>query len=159
MKFAIVRGARSAKELWAYLPHNFVIVGGGGQLRDRGGRTEVRHEYVIAGLDMSGWTLDDYVIPRLGSGSIGAREITATQAVDWIHLYQIADQRKDGYYLLDASVDEQEPIAVHKPNRTATHEGRDELITEAFGIAPGETLRLDDEFSHGLGEVDAGEEG
>jgi hypothetical protein len=27
MKFAIVRGARSAKELWAYLPNNFVIVG------------------------------------------------------------------------------------------------------------------------------------
>ena len=116
MRFAIVTGARDAKELWAYLPNNFVIVGGGAQSRERGGRTEVRHEYVIAGLDSHGWTLEDYVIPRLGSGSIGCREITATQAVDWIHLYQIADQRKDGYYLLDASVEEQEPIAVHIPH-------------------------------------------
>ena len=114
MRFAIVRGARSAKELWAYLPNNFVIVGGGAQSRERGGRTEVLHEYVIAGLDSYGWTLHDYVMPRLGSGSIGCREITATQAVDWIHLYQIADQRKDGYYLLDASVEEQEPISVHQ---------------------------------------------
>ena len=115
MKFAIVRGARSAKELWAYLPNNFVIVGGGDQIRQRGGKDELRSEYIIGGLDSHGWTLEDYVIPRLGSGSIGCREITATQAVDWIHLYQIADQRKDGYYLLDASVEEQEPISVHLP--------------------------------------------
>lgn len=107
MRFAHVMGARSAKELWAYLPHHYIVLGGGA-VRDG------KAEYVIGGLDQAGWTLDDYVIPRLGSGSIGAREITATQAVDWIALYQIADQRPDGYYLLDASVEEQPPIAVHK---------------------------------------------
>lgn len=34
-------------------------------------------EYVIiAGEDYAGWTLDDYVIPRLASGLISATELT-----------------------------------------------------------------------------------
>jgi hypothetical protein len=97
VRFAIVKGARSAKEVWAYLPHNFVVVGGGATRYPE-------HEYVICGIDEAGWTLDGYIIPRLSSGSIGAREITSTEAVDWIGIYQIADQRPDGYYLLDACV-------------------------------------------------------
>ncbi len=31
----------------------------------------------IEGYDDAGWTLDDYVIPRLASGLIGAREVDA----------------------------------------------------------------------------------
>jgi len=104
VRFAIVKGARNAKEVWAYLPHNFVIVGGGARV-DKHGKD--RPEYVIAGIDEAGWTLDGYVIPRLGSGSIAAREITGQQAVDWIGIYQIADQRPDGFYLLDACVEEE----------------------------------------------------
>jgi hypothetical protein len=46
-----------------YMPHNYaVIYGGDGNL------------YVV-GIDVAGWTLDDYVIPRLASGLIVAEEI------------------------------------------------------------------------------------
>src|ERR1044072_1839218 len=34
----------------------------------------------IVGIDYAGWTLDGYVIPRLLSGSIGAREIPEAEA-------------------------------------------------------------------------------
>lgn len=34
---------------------------------------------LIAGEDYAGWTMDDYVIPRLGSGLIFAREMTADE--------------------------------------------------------------------------------
>lgn len=30
---------------------------------------------LVAGQDVSGWTLDGYVLPRLSSGNIGAREV------------------------------------------------------------------------------------
>lgn len=34
---------------------------------------------VIQGVDNAGWTLDDYVIPRLASGLYFAREITSDE--------------------------------------------------------------------------------
>jgi len=34
----------------------------------------------IEGEDSAGWTLDDYVLPRLASGLIFAREVPATDA-------------------------------------------------------------------------------
>lgn len=46
-----------------YLPHNYQV-------------TEVTPEWVyIEGRDDHGWTLDDYVIPRLASGLIWAEEV------------------------------------------------------------------------------------
>jgi hypothetical protein len=30
---------------------------------------------LVAGQDFAGWTLDGYVLPRLSSGNIGAREV------------------------------------------------------------------------------------
>lgn len=68
MRFATVRNARDAKQLWTYLPLNYVIVGG-----DIG--TEGKPVYVIAGVDDKGWTLDGYVIPRLASGLIWVEEV------------------------------------------------------------------------------------
>ena len=68
MRFATVRNARDAKQLWAYLPDNYVIVGG--DIGSPGQPT-----YVIAGVDNAGWTLDDYVIPRLASGLIWVEEV------------------------------------------------------------------------------------
>jgi hypothetical protein len=49
----------------AYLPRNYSILA---ELPDR---------IFITGTDNAGWTLDGYVIPRLASGLIHAREITA----------------------------------------------------------------------------------
>jgi len=57
-----------AEKIEPYLPANYRILG------------EREDGVVIAGTDNAGWTLDDYVIPRLGSGLIFAREITADEA-------------------------------------------------------------------------------
>jgi hypothetical protein len=55
------RGA-SVKQVSAYLPSNYTA-------------TEVDGSVVISGKDSAGWTLDGYVIPRLGSGMIVAVEV------------------------------------------------------------------------------------
>lgn len=47
----------------AYLPANYRIESANGDC------------VTIAGYDSAGWTLDDYVIPRLASGLLFAKEI------------------------------------------------------------------------------------
>ncbi|HWE82636.1 MAG TPA: hypothetical protein VG265_13385 [Gaiellaceae bacterium] len=69
IRAAVVANASTAKQLWAYLPGNYAIVAG------------LDGDYVIAGVDSHGWTLDDYVIPRLASGLIWAREIDGDELV------------------------------------------------------------------------------
>ena len=59
---ADARPARQTVE--AYLPGNYSVV------------TETADHLYISGTDVAGWTLDGYVIPRLASGLIFAREIT-----------------------------------------------------------------------------------
>ena len=73
-RFAFVSGARTRKEVIAYLPLGYRLIGEGA----RDGRTF----YVIGGFDDAGWTLDGYVIPRLASGLIGAREVSEQEARD-----------------------------------------------------------------------------
>lgn len=69
MRFASVKGARSADEVRAYLPDNYEVYGH--RFPDGpSGKIEV----LIRGRDFAGWTLDDYVIPRLGSGSMACSE-------------------------------------------------------------------------------------
>lgn len=56
----------SRREVEAYLPRNFFITNCSDE------------QIVIKGMDNHGWTLEDYVIPRLGSGLISAiREVAA----------------------------------------------------------------------------------
>lgn len=62
-RYAEVSGARDANELRAYLPDNYKVIARNGK------------RFVIAGSDVAGWTLEDYVEPRLGSGLMGCREI------------------------------------------------------------------------------------
>jgi hypothetical protein len=69
-RYALVRGkAAMTERVAAYLPGNYRVVG----------RTAIRAsdevQILIAGRDVAGWTLDDYVIPRLASGLIFAEEI------------------------------------------------------------------------------------
>lgn len=57
-----------------YLPRNYhvagvVIVGTQGMV-------------VVEGTDNAGWTMDGYVLPRLGSGMISAREVAVTEATE-----------------------------------------------------------------------------
>jgi hypothetical protein len=65
MRYAKVRGKRSTVE--AYLPSNY-RVGLESFLPD--GRSDL----LIEGEDEAGWTLDEYVIPRLASGLMFAKE-------------------------------------------------------------------------------------
>ena len=51
-----------------YLPANFVAH----IINDSGGNERV----LIEGYDRAGWTLDGYVIPRLASGLIAAKEVS-----------------------------------------------------------------------------------
>jgi hypothetical protein len=60
-RYALV--ASDAPAIAAYLPGNYRILGMG------------ERQTVIAGRDHAGWTLEGYVIPRLGSGLYFATEI------------------------------------------------------------------------------------
>jgi hypothetical protein len=72
----------AARIVGVYLPDNYEVEGVVIEQEEQfsvvhpGGiaRTE-RFAVVVSGRDHAGWTLDSYVIPRLGSGSFGATEI------------------------------------------------------------------------------------
>mgnify|MGYP003677767850 CR=1 FL=1 len=49
---------------------------------NQAGKTSNAMRIVIRGYDIAGWTLDDYVIPRLASGMIVAVEVFATEAFE-----------------------------------------------------------------------------
>jgi len=63
VRYAIVKGANSPREVKAYLPNNYRLVGA------------YALDYIIAGEDEAGWTLDSYVIPRFSSGNMGCKEL------------------------------------------------------------------------------------
>lgn len=62
-RYAIVKGARSEREVKAYLPENYRLMGA------------YKDAFVIVGEDVAGWTLEGYVIPRYGSGLMACREL------------------------------------------------------------------------------------
>jgi hypothetical protein len=66
MRYAKViqsNGKPTLDEVMAYLPSNYTA-------------TEDAYEgLIISGEDVAGWTMDGYIIPRLGSGLITAREL------------------------------------------------------------------------------------
>jgi hypothetical protein len=51
------------EEVANYLPDNYSVV-------------SVPDGLLIVGVDVAGWTMDDYVIPRLASGLLWAEELT-----------------------------------------------------------------------------------
>lgn len=63
----------SAKTVAAYLPRNYQVDGEG---TSEFGDTTV----LISGIDVAGWTFEDYVQPRLGSGLLMARETTKKES-------------------------------------------------------------------------------
>jgi hypothetical protein len=71
VRYAIVRNADSAEQLAAYLPENYAIL----HELVEGTNGHERLVFVIAGEDVAGWTLDDYVIPRLASGLLWCTEV------------------------------------------------------------------------------------
>lgn len=64
----------NAKDVAQYLPANYSVIGRTMKLEDSDTYIDVQG-ILIAGRDNAGWTLDDYVIPRLGSGMIACSEV------------------------------------------------------------------------------------
>ena len=64
MRLAIAKTGKS-KTVADYLPNNYRVLG----------RTLDHNGTVIVGVDDHGWTLNDYVIPRLGSAMIHCEEV------------------------------------------------------------------------------------
>lgn len=67
----IERPTSPLSTIQAYLPGNYDAV-----------QQESDGSIVISGVDSCGWTLDDYVIPRLASGMHFAREIDLDAVVE-----------------------------------------------------------------------------
>lgn len=66
VRVAIVRSGKAQREVAQYLPDNYSVIG----------RTLDNECTIVAGRDNAGWTLDQYVIPRLGSALLHCEEIT-----------------------------------------------------------------------------------
>ena len=60
------------EEIAAYLPERYEVV------------THNDMQTFIRGHDFLGWTLDKYVLPRLGSGWFHGKELTADEFIDQI---------------------------------------------------------------------------
>ena len=75
MRVAIAATGKT-QQVAQYLPGNYKVLG----------RTCDNTGTIIIGVDNAGWTLDDYVIPRLGSGLIHCEEVIE---VDGLNLKQL----------------------------------------------------------------------
>jgi len=71
-RFAVIRGATSVKQAEAYLPGNYVLCE---SFWAADGLKAPKLIVIIGGKDNAGWTMDDYVVPRLASGLLWATEI------------------------------------------------------------------------------------
>ncbi len=69
----LVSGTPLAEVVAQYLPANYAVVAEWLTQADDG--NHCRHKVIIEGHDNAGWTLDDYVIPRLASGMYACTEI------------------------------------------------------------------------------------
>ena len=72
LRFAIVQNEIDRHRVAPFLPESydvqqFTVALPGGEIVER---------LLIVGTDVAGWTLDEYVIPRLASGLIFAEEIS-----------------------------------------------------------------------------------
>jgi hypothetical protein len=63
----------TGEKIARYLPANYEVISEGVTYEGDKARPFV----VIQGADNAGWTLDDYVIPRLASGLYWAKEVTS----------------------------------------------------------------------------------
>lgn len=78
LRRAVVTGARDAAQVAAYLPSNYRIFEER-YTQAHGAAERTLVDVTIEGHDNAGWTLSDYVRPRLASGLMGCTEIEVTQ--------------------------------------------------------------------------------
>lgn len=67
-RYALIKNGEE-KQIAAYLPGNYYVM------------ATVEEGVVIAGEDNCGWTMDDYVLPRLASGLYWGEEIDLSHPV------------------------------------------------------------------------------
>ncbi|GEM_PF-2965460 len=65
-RWAVVRGVDTRKRIEAYLPERYKIAA----------FVAAEQVALISGRDVAGWTLDEYVLPRLASGLMYGTEVT-----------------------------------------------------------------------------------
>jgi hypothetical protein len=77
-RYALITTTSDRDNVAAYLPGNYEVIWSGPhpEESDRGWGA-----VVIQGEDNAGWTLDDYVLPRLASGMLHGREIDLSHPV------------------------------------------------------------------------------
>lgn len=83
----VITKSTSVEQIERYLPGNYVVAASEEIVDQETGFPAV----VIGGYDSAGWTLDDYVLPRLASGLIFGREISIERA----HVLGAIDPGKD----------------------------------------------------------------
>lgn len=84
MRYAIVKNARTRREVGAYLPENYTVIGevpfktSAEEYLAEGIKPPLdpRPAFIIAGEDVAGWTLDGYVTGRCASGLLWVDEVT-----------------------------------------------------------------------------------
>ncbi len=76
-RIAIVKNEWNRDRVVPYLPESYDVQRFTLALPDG----EVVERLFIIGMDVAGWTLDEYVIPRLASGLIFVEEITRTKEI------------------------------------------------------------------------------
>jgi hypothetical protein len=69
IRYALILTDVTVQTVEAYLPDNYSIM------------ARTSDGIVVKGRDVAGWTLDSYVIPRLSSGNIIAKEIDLSHPV------------------------------------------------------------------------------
>lgn len=75
IRYALAHTRRDdGSDIAAYMPHNYSVVG---VLEG-----ERYNQALIKGTDDAGWTMEDYVIPRLQSGLVGVREVIGDEAAE-----------------------------------------------------------------------------
>ena len=112
MKVAIANTGKS-KQVAEYLPMNYRVLG----------RTLDNSGTIIIGDDDHGWTMDGYVIPRLGSGLISCVEVTHEEGTDWGEiLVQIRPDTSDDE-LEAIAQDPDAAFAILAEIRDEVHEG------------------------------------
>jgi hypothetical protein len=78
-RYAIITTTSERDNVAAYLPSNYEVI-----YREPSQVDYAREHWqsvVIAGTDNAGWTLDDYVLPRLASGMFHGKEIDLSHEI------------------------------------------------------------------------------
>lgn len=84
MRIAVAHTGKS-KDVAQYLPNNFTVLG----------RTLDNTRTIIVGVDDHGWTLDKYVIPRLGSALIHCEEVIEWNGINLMQLELNLKQQRE----------------------------------------------------------------